>query len=179
MKTVFSHIMRLLRKFWYLLLFAYALSPIIGLGAFIIATVLSIAFFSDPVESKELTDYFTEEELKKIQSDEEIDDEEYLTTLAKYQSYKCPVKVDQITTWTGSEVTKDSFICYYEINDIWHKYREIDMNVLKRNILAEIDTKGKKIRHIIATNRNLVFRYWNCQTGTCEDVVLSVDELRS
>ena len=179
MKKVFSHIKRLFRKFWFFLFFAFAISPIMGLGVLIIATVLSMALFSDPVDAKDPADYFTEEELRKIQSDEDVDDEEYLMLLAKYQSYECPVKVDQITTWTSSEVTKDSFICNYEINDRWHRYGEIDMNVVKNNILAQIDKKGVNVQRIIATNRNMIYRYWNRQSETFEDVVLSIDELRS
>lgn len=179
MKRVFSHIKRLFRKFWFFLFFAFAISPIIGLGVLIIATVLSMVLFNDPVDAKDPEDYFTEEELRKIQSDEDVDDEEYLTLLAKYQSYECPVKVDKITTWTSSEVTKDSFICNYEINDRWHRYGEIDMNVVKSNILAQIDKKGINVQRIIATNRNMIFRYWNRQSETFEDVVLSIDELRS
>ena len=179
MKKVFSHIKRLFRKFWFFLFFAFAISPIMGLGVLIIATVLSMALFSDPVDAKDPADYFTEEELRKIQSDEDVDDEEYLMLLAKYQSYECPVKVDQITTWTSSEVTKESFICNYEINDRWHRYGEIDMNVVKSNILAQIDKKGVNVQRIIATNRNMIYRYWNRQSETFEDVVLSIDELRS
>ena len=179
MKKVFSHIKRLFRKFWFFLFFAFAISPIMGLGVLIIATTLSMALFSDPVDAKDPADYFTEEELRKIQSDEDVDDEEYLMLLAKYQSYECPVKVDQITTWTSSEVTKESFICNYEINDRWHRYGEIDMNVVKSNILAQIDKKGVNVQRIIATNRNMIYRYWNRQSETFEDVVLSIDELRS
>lgn len=179
MKRVFSHIKRLFRKFWFFLFFAFAISPIMGLGVLIIATVLSMALFSDPVDAKDPADYFTEEELRKIQSEEDVDDEEYLTLLAKYQSYECPVKVDQITTWTSSEVTKESFICNYEINDRWHRYGEIDMNVVKSNILAQIDKKGINVQRIIATNRNMIYRYWNRQSETFEDVILSIEELRS
>ena len=179
MKRVFSHIKRLFRKFWFFLFFAFAISPIMGLGVLIIATVLSMALFSDPIDAKDPADYFTEEELRKIQSDEDVDDEEYLALLAKYQSYECPVKVDKITTWISSEVTKDSFICNYEINDRWHRYGEIDMNIVKSNILAQIDKKGINVQRIIATNRNMIFRYWNRQSETFEDVVLSIDELRS
>ena len=177
MKRVFSHIKRLFRKFWFFLFFAFAISPIMGLGVLILATVLSMALFSDPIDAKDPADYFTEEELRKIQSDEDVDDEEYLTLLAKYQSYECPVKVDQITTWTSSEVTKESFICNYEINDRWHRYG--DMNVVKSNILAQIDKKGINVQRIIATNRNMIYRYWNRQSETFEDIVLSIDELRS
>ena len=108
-----------------------------------------------------------------------IDDEEYLTLLAKYQTFECPVKVDEITTWTSSEVTRDSFICNYEVKDRWHKYGDIDMNVVKSNILAKINKNGVNVKRVIATNRNLIYRYWNCQNDTYEDIVLSKDELRS
>lgn len=179
MKRVFSHIKRLFRKFWFFLIPMLGISPIAGLCILIIATVLSLALFSDPVETKDPADFFTEDELRIMQSDEEMNDEEFLVILAKYQSYLCPVKVDKITTWTSSEVTKESFICNYEINDRWHRYGEIDMDVVKKNILAQMDKDAYKVERILATNRNMIFRYWNCQTKEFEDVVLSGDELRS
>lgn len=63
MKRVFSHIKRLFRKFWFFLFFAFAISPIMGLGVLIIATVLSMVLFSDPIDAKAPADYFTEEKL--------------------------------------------------------------------------------------------------------------------
>lgn len=178
MRNLFFHIVRVLRKFGLLMFLAFVVSPISGIVALVIATVISMVFFNDPVEEKNPEDYFTEEELKRIESDEEMDDEEYLTLLAKYESYKCPVKVDEITTWTSSEVTKDSYICNYEINDNNHKYGEIDMDVVKSNILANVNKDGANVQRITATNRNMVYRYWNHQTGSYEDVVLSTDELK-
>lgn len=178
MKRVFSHIKRLFRKFWFFLFLMFGISIVIGLVVLIIATVLSLALFNDPVEPKDPADYFTEDELRIIESDEELNDEEFLVILAKYQSYLCPVKVDKITTWTSSEVTKESFICNYEINDRWHRYGEIDMDVVKKNILAQMNKDAYKVERILATNRNMIFRYWNCQTEEFEDVVLSGDELR-
>lgn len=178
MKRVFSHIKRLFRKFWYFLLCAFIISPFMGLGVLIIATILSMTLFSDPID-KDPAEYFTEEELRMIQSDEVADDEAYLALLAKYQSFECPVKVDQITTWTSSEVTKDAFIFNYEINDRWHRYGDIDPLSLKSKILTQIDTKGVNIQRIIATNRDVIYRYWNRQTESFEDIVLSVDELRN
>ena len=179
MKKLIYHIVRLLRKFWFFLFLASAISPVIGLGVFIIALIISLIFFNDSAEVKNPKDYFTEEELRKIPSEEDVDDEEYLTLLAKYQSYECPIKVDQITTWTSSEVTKDSFICNYEINDRWHRYGDIDFGVVKDNILSELDKGGYKVQRILATNRNLIYRYWNRQTNTVEDIVLSEKDLRS
>ena len=177
MNRVFSHFTRLISKFWLILCIGVTISPAISLVILIIATGLSIALFDDPAEAKTPTDYFTEEEWRKIQNDEEVDAEEYLILLAKLQSYKCPVKVDQVTTWTSSEVTKDSFICNYEINDKWHRYGTPDMNVVKNNILTQIDPNTYKVQCIIATNRNMIFRYWNCQTETFENIVLSKEEL--
>lgn len=178
MKKLVYHIVRLFRKFWFVLLLAFAISPVIGLGVLFIATAISLVFFSDPKDTKAPKDYFTEEELRKIQSEEDVDDEEYLTLLAKYQSYECPIKVDQITTWIGSEVTKDAYTCNYEINDRWHRYGDVDFGVIKNNILAEIDKGDYKIQRILGTNRNLIYRYWNRQTNTVEDVVLSPEDLR-
>lgn len=179
MKRVFYHIMRLFRKFWYLLMIAFAISPIMGLGVLIIATVISMTLFGDPVEAKDPSDYFTEDELRMLQSGEVDDEEEYLTLLAKYQTYECPVKIDKITTWTSSAVTKESYIFNYEIYDRWHRYGEIDKDTVKSNLLSQIDKDGCHVKYIVATNRNLIFRYWNRETDTVEDIVISTDELRS
>lgn len=179
MEKVISHIKRLFRKTWFFLFIAFTISPIVGVSVLIVATIISLALFDDPVEAKDPNVYFTEDELRKIQTEEDVDDEEYLELLAKFQTYECPQKVDEITTWTSSEVTKDSFICNYEINDKWHKYGEIDMNLVKNTILNEIDKDGYKVQRIVATNRNMIFRYRNRQTQTIEDIVLSNEELKS
>lgn len=179
MKNLKLHIVRVFGKLWYLLIIMCIISPFLCSIVFLAALIISMVFFNNFTEAKNPEDYFTEEEWRKIHSGESIDNEEYLILLAKYQTYECPVKVDEITTWTSSEITKDSFICNYEINNRWHRYGEIDMNIVKGNILDQIDKKGIKVQSIIATNRNMIFRYRNYRTGTIEDVILSNEELRS
>ncbi len=179
MKNLKLHIVRVFGKLWYLLIIMCIISPFLCSIVFLAALIISMVFFNNFTEAKNPENYFTEEEWRKIHSGESIDNEEYLILLAKYQTYECPVKVDEITTWTSSEITKDSFICNYEINDRWHRYGEIDMNIVKGNILDQIDKKGIKVQSIIATNRNMIFRYRNYRTGTIEDVILSNEELRS
>lgn len=179
MKKVILHIKRLFRKFWFGIFFCFAISPIFGFGMIVLATIISLTLFETPKEEKNPTDYFTEEELRKILSDEYMNEEEYLNLTAKYQTYECPRKIDEITTWTSSEVTEKSFICNYEINDKRHKYGEIDMDVLKKTILNQLDKEDYKIQCIVATNRDLTFRYWNCQTETLDDIVITNEELKS
>lgn len=178
MKRVFYHIKRLFRKFWFILMIAFAISPIMGLGVLIIATVVSMTLFSDPVEAKDPSDYFTEDELRMLQSGEVEDVEEFLALLAKYQTFECPVKVDNITTWTSSQLTKEAFILNYEINDRRNRY-VIDMNVAKSRALAKLDKENENVKRLVATNRSMIYRYWNRQTDAVEDVVLSTDELRN
>lgn len=179
MRWLVSHLMRVISKYWFIILIAGSISAFIGLGLLIVMTIVSMVFFDNHVDEKKSEDYFTEEEMRLIQNDEAVDDESYLNLLAKYQTYECPKKVDEITTWTSSELTKDSFICHYEINDKWRKYGEIDMDIVKNNILGSIDKQGYKVQRIVATNRNIIFRYWNRQTETLQDVVLSTEELKS
>ena len=179
MKKVFYHITRVFSKCWFIILLACTISPIIGLGVLILFTIISMVFSSEPVEEKNIDDYFTDEDMKKMDKAEELDDDEYLTLVAKFQTYQCPKKVDQITTWTSSELTKDAYVYNYEINDKKHMYRLLDMNDLKNQILSKIDKQNDKIQRIIASNRNLVFRYRNYQKNTIDDVVLTANELRS
>ena len=79
-----------------------------------------MAFTEDPVDVKDVLNNFTEEELGIVLSetvDENVSDDEYLSLLARYQSYFCPKKLDHLTTWVGSENTKDAYILYYEIKN--------------------------------------------------------------
>lgn len=178
MKRVFLHIKRLFAKFWYLFAISFAISPVALLIVLVVATAISIALFDDPAEAKDPADYFTEDELSKLQSGEVEDDEEFLALLAKYQTFKCPVKIDDITTWTSSQLTKEAFILNYEINDRRNRY-VIDMNVAKSRALAQLDKENENVKRLVATNRSMIYRYWNRQTDEVEDVVLSTDELRS
>lgn len=179
MKKVFYHITRVFSKCWFIILLACTISPIVALGVLILFTIISMVFSSEPVEEKNIDDYFTDEDMKKMDKAEELDDDEYLTLVAKFQTYQCPKKVDPITTWTSSELTKDAYVYNYEINDKKHMYRLLDMNDLKNQILSKIDKQNDKIQRIIASNRNLVFRYRNYQKNTIDDVVLTANELRS
>lgn len=179
MKQIIYHLTRVFTKCWFIILIACTISPIVGLGVLILFTIISMVFSSEPVEEKNIDDYFTDEDMKKMDKAEELDDDEYLTLVAKFQTYQCPKKVDPITTWTSSELTKDAYVYNYEINDKKHMYRLLDMNDLKNQILSKIDKQNDKIQRIIASNRNLVFRYRNYQKNTIDDVVLTANELRS
>lgn len=179
MKQIIYHLTRVFAKCWFIILLACTISPIIGLGVLILFTIISMVLSSEPVEEKNIDDYFTDEDMKKMDKAEELDDDEYLTLVAKFQTYQCPKKVDPITTWTSSELTKDAYVYNYEINDKKHMYRLLDMNDLKNQILSKIDKQNDKIQRIIASNRNLVFRYRNYQKNTIDDVVLTANELRS
>ena len=179
MKKVIYHITRVFSKCWFIILLACTISPIVAFGVLILFTIISMVFSSEPVEEKNIDDYFTDEDMKKMDKAEELDDDEYLTLVAKFQTYQCPKKVDQITTWTSSELTKDAYVYNYEIFDKWHKYGELNLMDLKNRILAGIDKQNVNIQRIIASNRNLVFRYRNYQKNTIEDVVLTANELRS
>ncbi len=179
MGNVVQHAKRVFRKFWILIIILGVIQIFFGLGAFIVLLVISMMFFDNFPEEKKPEDYYTEEEWCKIHSNEASqDDEEYLSLLARFQTYECPVKVDAITTWTSSELTKESFICHYEVNDKRGKYGEIEMEKVRKDILDSIDKDGYKVQRIVATNRNMIFRYYNVQTETVEDIVLSTDELK-
>ena len=179
MKRIYLHIKRLFRKFWFFLFIPFAISPIIGLGVLIIVTILSLLLFSDPIEVKDPTGHFSDKELRKIQGAEPTKPEEYLSLLARYESFQCPIKADKITTWVNSELTDDSYICNYEICDKRNKYEHITKDQMKEILLSQIDKKGKYAQSIIATNRNLVFRYNNLQTNSVEDVIITKEDLAS
>ena len=177
MTNIIYHIVRVFRKLWYIIVFASIISPIAGLGVILISLVISMIFFRIPDYKKFLEDNFTEEEIRKLRSPEDISDEKYLELLVRYLPTICPLKVDKITTMTGVELTKDAFIHKYVINDRWHMYGEINPQTIKENILSNQDI-CKKLRRMIATNRTPIFRFWNEQTKTNFDIEISAEDIK-
>jgi hypothetical protein len=185
MKRVFAHFMRLVKKVGFILFFAFAISPIAGLGLLILFMAISMLLFKDPVdmesEVEELLNHFTEEELEIIfaeKVDEKVSDDDYLALVAKYQSYVCEnKKIDEITTWTGSAVNKEAFIYLYELND--KKIESFDIDKQKEAIRKSISKDHVQTYRIINSGRDLIFRYTYRYSRKTMDVVFSNEELKN
>ena len=177
MRKLFLHIKRLFRKFWLLIFCICAISIVHGVIALVVMTIISLLFFDNIVDVDAILENFTDEQLKIILSEEmdvNVTDDEYLTLLARYQSFFCPKKIDRITIWTSSKVTKDAYIFSYEL-----KGKEaITREEQKKRIFAQINTNGVHAKRLVNSNRKLVFRYTYCQTGETIEIVFTPDELR-
>lgn len=177
MKKLFLHIKRLFRKFWFLIFICAAISLVFGLGILIVMTIISMLFFSDPVDVNDILKNFTDEQLEIVlatEMDEKVSDDDYLTLLAKYQSYFCPKKADWLTIWTGVEVTDTAYIHYYELK----KNIEISKETQKKNLLAQINKNGVQTKRLIRSNRNLVFNYTYRKSGETFEIVLTPEDLK-
>lgn len=177
MRKLFLHIKRLFRKFWFLIFCICAISIVHGVIALVVMTIISMLFFDNIVDVDAILENFTEEQLEIILSEEmdvNVTDDEYLTLLARYQSFFCPKKIDRITIWTNSEVTKDAYIFSYELKG----KAPISMEEQKKRIFAQINTDGVHVKRLVNSNRQLVFRYTYRQTGEAIDIVFTTEELR-
>ena len=177
MKKLFLHIKRLFKKFWFVIFFFFAISLIHGLIALVVMTIISLLFFDNIVDVDAILENFTDKQLEIILSeemDENVTDDDYLTLLARYQSFFCPKKIDRATIWTSSEVTKEAYIFNYELkgND------PIATDEQKKRIFAQINTNGVHVKRLVNSNRQLVFRYTYRQTGETVEIVFTTDELR-
>lgn len=184
MKRVFAHFMRIVRKFWFFLLMVAPISPIVLLGVIIIMTVVSLLFFSDPVDVEsvveDIINNFTEEELEIILAeklDENVSDDNYLSLIAKYQSCICPKKLDAVTTWIGSETLKDSYVYNYEVND--KRIVSFDVDKQKECIRPSIDKNNVQTIRVVNSGRDIIFRYTYKNSGETKDVVFTNAELKS
>jgi hypothetical protein len=149
-----------------------------GLGVLIIATVLSMALFSDPVDVNAILDNFTEDELDIILAesvDENVSDDDYLNLLARYQTYFCPKKFDSVTIWTGSVVTKEAYIYDYELK---REVESFSKETLKERIMGQIDLNCVQVKRLLSSNRNMIFRYTYRNTGETFEIIINTDELK-
>ena len=106
--------------------------------------------------------------------DENISDEEYLQTLARYQTYFCPKKVDYMTIWQGSENTNESYILFYEVKK---DYGIIDQEKVRENILSQLNRNSVQTIRLARSNKNMIFRYTSRETSEHFDIVISNKEL--
>ena len=177
MKKLFLHIKRLFRKFWLVLIFLFAISFVHGLIVLVIMTTISMLFFDNIVDVDAILENFTDEQLEIIFSeemDENVNDDDYLTLLARYQSFFCPKKIERGTIWISSMLTDDAYIFCYELKG----NEPISIDQQKKRIFANINTNGVHVKRLVNSNRNLVFRYIYCQTDETVDIVFTTDELR-
>lgn len=177
MKRVILHSKKVITKHWFIILIAGAISFIIGIGMFLFLLIISLIFSQDPVDVNDLLNTFSEEELDIVLADtvnENVSDEEYLTLMARYQSYFCPKKIDYLTTWVGSESTRDSYILYYEVK---RDFETINQEVLRKNILSQINTNSVQVIRIARSRKNMIFRYTDRKTYESFDIVIGHMEL--
>ena len=179
MKRIFLHSKRVLQNHWFIIAIAWAVSFVFGIAAFILFLVYSMNFKDDPVDVKEILNNFTEEELAIVLSetvDESVSDEEYLQLLARYQSQFCPKKIDYMTIWTGSALSDSSYIMYY---DVKKNFETIDQNVLRNNILAQINRNNVQSIRLARSNKNMILRYTDCKSGEYFDIVIESKDLKA
>lgn len=177
MKRVLLHSKKVISNHWFIILIAGAISFIIGIGMFLLLLIWSMTFTQDPIDVNDLMDNFTEREMEIVLAetiDESVSDEEYLSTLAKYQSYFCPKKVDYLTLWTGSIYTGKSYILYYEVKK---RFEEIDINILKENILTHINKNSVLSMRLVRSNKNMIVRYTDRKTSDYFEIVITSQEL--
>ena len=177
MKRVLLHSKKVISNHWFIILIAGAISFIIGIGMFLLLLIWSMTFTQDPIDVNDLMDNFTEGEMEIVLAetiDESVSDEEYLSTLAKYQSYFCPKKVDYLTLWTGSIYTGKSYILYYEVKK---RFEEIDRNILKENILTHINKNSVLSMRLVRSNKNMIVRYTDRKTSDYFEIVITSQEL--
>lgn len=179
MKRVILHSKKVIRNHWFIICIAGAVSFVYGIIAFLAFLIYSMNFTEDPVDVNDIMKEFTEEELGIVLADtmdENVSDEEYFTLLARYQSYFCPKKVDRVTTWVGSKVTEDSYIMSYEIKK---EIEGFSADVLKDNILKEINPNCVQTIRLVRSGKNMVFRYTNTSTYDSFDIVITPNDLKA
>ena len=177
MKRVFLHSKKVIANHWFIIAIAWAISFVFGIGMFFLLLLWSMAFTQDPVDVDDIMDNFTERELEIVLAetiDESVSDEEYLSTLARYQSYFCPKKLDYLTTWVGSVYTGDSYVLNYEIK---RDIEAINQETLRENILAQINKNSVQVIRLVRSCKNMIFRYTDRKTYESFDIVIGNMEL--
>ncbi len=92
-----------------------------------------------------------------------------------------PARVDQVTTWTDTRLTDNTFEYIYHIDDSNIDLSNIDMGMMKREKLTmlsqNMDVMGNVVSCCIATHRSLVYKYIGNSSNKTINVVLPASDL--
>ncbi len=177
MKRLFLHSKSVISNHWFIIVITGAISIILGIGMFLILLIWSMVFKQDPVDVKDVMNNFSERELEIVLAetiDESVTDEEYFSTLARYQSYLCPKKLDYLTIWMGSVYTGDSYVLKYEVK---RHFEDINQETLRENLLAHINKNSVHVIRLARSHKKMIFRYTDRKTFQSFDIVIDNMEL--
>lgn len=94
-----------------------------------------------------------------------------------------PARVDQVTTWTDTRLTDETFEYIYHIDDGNIDLSNIDMGKMKKEKLTTLsqnmDVMGNVVSCCIASHRSLVYKYIGKTSDKTISVILTDDDLRN
>lgn len=92
-----------------------------------------------------------------------------------------PVRVDQVTTWTDTRLTDNTFEYIYRIDDGSIDLSSIDMSAMKNEKLTmlsqNMDVMGNVVSCCKSTRRNLIYKYVENNSNISIQVVLAPTDL--
>lgn len=105
-----------------------------------------------------------------------------LMLISKAENMLLPVKVDQLTNWTGSQLSNRSFVYVYEVDDSVIDLNTIDRVKLKEQMISLYANPQKpmerQIELCINTGRSIGYKYIGTQTNNSFIIELSSSELQ-
>lgn len=105
-----------------------------------------------------------------------------LMLISKAENMLLPVKVDQLTNWTGSQLSNRSFVYVYEVDDSVIDLNTIDRVKLKEQMISLYAHPQKpmerQIELCINTGRSIGYKYIGTQTNNSFIIELSSSELQ-
>lgn len=94
-----------------------------------------------------------------------------------------PTRVDQVTTWTDTRISNETFEYIYRLDDSSIDLSNIDMGMMKReklNMLSQnMNLMGNVVKCCIATHRSLIYKYIGNTSNRTISVVLTESDLRN
>lgn len=106
-----------------------------------------------------------------------------LMLISKAENMLLPVKVDQLTNWTSSQLSNNSFVYVYEVDDSAIDLNTIDRFKLKEQMISIYAHPQKPIERqielCINTGRSIGYKYIGTQTNTSFTIELSPSELQN
>lgn len=177
MRKLYLHFVRLIKNMGCLFVIIFLVTGPYVLIVIPVCLIISLIFFSDPIDVQKITEQFTEEELKILDAEkieEHVSDDLYLSLYVKMMNLRANISLDENKQKIIIELNDDSIVYSYRFFDEATKARfdkkKTEFATMIKNDLVKQFVPYHRLKN---SHRNLIVRYYDLNSDNFTETIVN------
>ena len=177
MRKLYLHFVRLIKNMGCLFVIIFLVTGPYVLIVIPVCLIISLIFFSDPIDVQKITEQFTEEELKILDAEkieEHVSDDLYLSLYVKMMNLRANISLDENKQKIIIELNDDSIVFNYRFFDEATKARfdkkKTEFATMIKNDLVKQFVPYHRLKN---SHRNLIVRYYDLNSDNFTETIVN------